>query len=1462
MMCLKKMAGRLRHGGAILIVLLGMLMLISCGGGGGGDGGSSDDDDPTENPTTIPDPAADAGTDRTGVTTENLSTPETDEIVFLDAASSTGKEYAWSLVSQTASGTYAFTSPNTQVTGFYADKAGEYTLQLQVGNGEGKSATDTIVVKLIDDMDYDGLEDTDDLDRDGDGFLNSVDLFPDDKASHYDYDSDGSGNYYEADVDGDGASDITDDFPLSESATLFSTYAESTESSSSNQNDGITRSETAGSVPRTITGAISATDNRTDVDYFNISFSTAGRYSVILTGADTDMSPAIAVMESTGAAVNSTTANIPYSAGSTAISIYISTTGDYYLSATDNNGKSSAGWTYSVKIFADEDLDGVADDLEQAIDSNHLTADSDGDGISDYLEINKAIGNWTLHKDADNDGLPPWWDLDSDGDMIPDSVEYFDAEERSDLSATALSILNDGDGDGVPNFMDADSDGNGTDDEAEYGENPTDPDDTDKDGAPDYADVDDDGDGLLDVNDNDRLTPLTSSDLSGATTVMTVDRLYNATIGTDNVARAGDSVSIDGANFPDKSSSAWIIIRGENGVVNLNPTSIDSDSLTFTWPADFSSGLVEVFLASGGTYSNSLGVVVPAENAPILTNATVDAASGNVTFTGLNLNDTLTVYFTESTATSYNSSGSATSFTVSIPWGAKRGEAYVSGSNGSSNVIWVDLARSISGYIDMPSGSSVSVTSLDLSWALDPDTEINPDSSGYFTTTGAYNGPTIVTAMIEDTTQSTYTYAVFLEALALPEDYSVTLSSGSTALALVWDAVGVQGLVDDDDLGEARTLLSGLSEITALGTLLETKLASDPYILNKSDSDIRKKAETAIKAAAEAISDGITDGTLTAAGSETLLGGISRQIRALSDATITPTEVDDISVTAGDDGNVTVENDTQLYMSVKITSANGSVLQPHISGLRGMAGPQGYGMLFWASTTTYDQPKGQNCTVQVVTPGSDKEYDPKVSASSDVYKWLVVRTVVERVLWPPISSVISVKMNPGDLASIILNNLPGLPGIMDDFVAGKVADGVSGLVMALWQDLASAPPGPITKAIATRYGAGFAEEAIKKLAAKIGVKLVPGLGWVSAAYDAAGHVSNGVNAGKAIDDMVRTDSVIDFDVKFPLQIDSVEPAKVKPDGKDKTFLIKGQGFAEIVSGYVFKTTYRPRITFTDAEGTQITREPDYISGDGTKMTVKIPGWYLDEYTKGPIDVMVHHPTSVETSKVTKEDAVSIVDKVEISSISPDQGGAGVPATVYGAGFSNIISDNEVMVGSSTALLSSASETSLDIVIPGSLTTGTYDVKARSRQDGVWSDWSNTVSYEVVQGDVVITVYDNGGAKDDAFALYVDGVYKGTMYASDSDYSDTYTMSLAAGKHTAMLLGVEAPDSVGTYSISFSGVGSVSGDSTSGDDLVPGVSKNYTFEVSVTKSKSPALIKAFKYEPRLPDKESALMREKR
>ena len=123
----------------------------------------------------------------------------------------------------------------------------------------------------------------------------------------------------------------------------------------------------------------------------------------------------------------------------------------------------------------------------------------------------------------------------------------------------------------------------------------------------------------------------------------------------------------------------------------------------------------------------------------------------------------------------------------------------------------------------------------------------------------------------------------------------------------------------------------------------------------------------------------------------------------------------------------------------------------------------------------------------------------------------------------------------------------------------------------------------------------------------------------------------------------------------------------------------------------------------------------------------------------------------------------------------------------------------------------------------------------SGDDGrTWTNWTgDQVWYTVTKestGTIRIEVSDNGGWKDDAFRLFLDGVDKGTMYASPGSYSKTWDgLVLAPGRHAAMLEGINAPDGVGTYRIKITGdVDKPVNDS--GIDLTPGVKKFYHFNV--------------------------------
>jgi gliding motility-associated-like protein len=180
----------------------------------------------------------------------------------------------------------------------------------------------------------------------------------------------------------------------------------------------------------------------------------------------------------------------------------------------------------------DDDNDGILDTVEysacgfniETCDTdgdgirNSFDLDSDGDGISDVLEsdgkdanndgmadgkvdangVPSSANGGNPPPDTDRDGKMDPYDLDTDGDGIPDKIEG----QGPTQSGQPLAILPSGkdtDGDGLDDAYDNDNGG-------KY----IIPVDTDKDGKPDWRDLDTDNDGIPDEDEagNDPSKPL------------------------------------------------------------------------------------------------------------------------------------------------------------------------------------------------------------------------------------------------------------------------------------------------------------------------------------------------------------------------------------------------------------------------------------------------------------------------------------------------------------------------------------------------------------------------------------------------------------------------------------------------------------------------------------------------------------------------------------------------------------------------------------------------------------------------------------------------------------------------------------------------------------------------------------------------------------------------------------------
>lgn len=211
----------------------------------------------------------------------------------------------------------------------------------------------------------------------------------------------------------------------------------------------------------------------------------------------------------------------------------------------------------TLGAFVDSNGDGVNDLFDSDLDGipNHKDRDSDNDGVSDLLEAggtdsdNNGIaddltdtdgdgivdlfdGTPLTLPDTDGDGLDDMYDVDSDGDGVPDLVE---------------NGLPDTDGDGrLDGYTDTDGDGYDDRYNPDSGGSPVSLTDTDSDGVDDYLDPDSDNDGILDNVEGQTTAGFTGSASNDADRDGLDDNYDN-----DSGGSAVPAVDTDGDGTPD-----------------------------------------------------------------------------------------------------------------------------------------------------------------------------------------------------------------------------------------------------------------------------------------------------------------------------------------------------------------------------------------------------------------------------------------------------------------------------------------------------------------------------------------------------------------------------------------------------------------------------------------------------------------------------------------------------------------------------------------------------------------------------------------------------------------------------------------------------------------------------------------------------------------------------------------------
>ncbi|MCW5854034.1 MAG: hypothetical protein KIT87_28460, partial [Anaerolineae bacterium] len=127
--------------------------------------------------------------------------------------------------------------------------------------------------------------------------------------------------------------------------------------------------------------------------------------------------------------------------------------------ADSNTGKCGDG-----EPGVDSDQDGLTDQEEYCLGTDPLDPDTDGDGISDGVEVKGVMVSgklWTSDP----------FRIDSNGDGLADRMEWpdtiTDPQSNQPVATGGLAPSLDMDGDGVPNFWDDDNDGDSVGDNAD-----------------------------------------------------------------------------------------------------------------------------------------------------------------------------------------------------------------------------------------------------------------------------------------------------------------------------------------------------------------------------------------------------------------------------------------------------------------------------------------------------------------------------------------------------------------------------------------------------------------------------------------------------------------------------------------------------------------------------------------------------------------------------------------------------------------------------------------------------------------------------------------------------------------------------------------------------------------------------------------------------------------------------------
>lgn len=884
---------------------------------------------------------------------------------------------------------------------------------------------------------------------------------------------------------------------------------------------------------------------------------------------------------------------------------------------------------YELVVFGDRDLDAVDDERERAFSADAGSSDPDGDGVYDGSEIVLAPF------DPDGDGAPSWRDIDADGDGIADRVET-DADP---------------DVDGISSHLDEDSDGDGTTDADVLGGS-VQPRDLDADGSIDAIDLDDDGDGLSDRADAAPAAPEATYDLLAPDRVLVASvasRMPDGTV-VEGVARGGATLIVRGEGFGTDPSAVELVLEDDGDASTRSLSSaITDDRIELALDPDAS--VSRVWVRVDARRSNGFAVHASRDGEPLLVRfepAVVDTFA-MVTAHGYDLEEAALVGDGDEGMSIVSQDATTIVFSSrAYSEGGVVARSVSAGGIATSNRIPLLQTRTGGIFVSMPAGASITLADLTVTGG---DGRALALTAGRNTVLPVAEGRELITATYPDASGADSLYLMTLS----PYGRLDVTGTAVTLIMLSSDILNRPG----QNLSSAFSLASALPEVRDLVAHLEPALAANPRFFDAPDA----MYTTLFEAAAVAFRERV------------ILETASEP--AHPPATITEEQYDVLVRESEGGGNVSIENDSMLYLSARVIDAEDeslfyrdhitSYLDPDIIGTQ-----SGAILLFNASSVDLNVPNYNNSIVEVITPGIGPGLLPDDAVGRDARFFLMLRTFVDRGLCPILQTITGLAAPNNLILAAVLQQLPdAVQSARNLYVMGSGAAALEALWNAIKADIENI--GLFTQAIAFALGVSLIT-VLDQFARKIASALVPVFGQIASAAQAVAEGANLAGIGKYFVDTATMPPVLTFNVTWDLFVEGAVPNYIEATSGDRRIYVSGADFSPAIG--TDGSEVLPEVTIGD-----YTTRPQHVAPDGRDMTVILPRSVIQAHQGERLDLTVRHRGEEATARA----AIHITNRFSLDELDPPHGWPGQEIILRGGVFSGDPSRVQVYFSDSSDL---------------------------------------------------------------------------------------------------------------------------------------------------------------------------------